>query len=298
MSEAEPILSDGGGDAAPAVEAVPDIEVSQTPTPTSFDWASVRGTMPEGVRDHPLLDQFTDVGELAKEHINLQRLVGGEKVTKPTEKSPPEDWDRFYNQLGRPAEAAGYDLGDFHVPEGLPWDPALQDKMMGAFHSAGLSQQQANKVMREYLEVQTGAWGELQQQIEQGAQESDKSLRNEWGSAYAGNVELSMRAFKATFGDQSGNIAELVVDGRRLGDHPTFVKAFQALGARMAEDGFLGGGGTTAFAPTPENAQQQIEEMEKNRDVQAAFLDKSHPEHAPVRRKLAALYSAAYPEKD
>ena len=307
MAEAEPAMD------AP-VETTETVEVQETPalaeaqeTPalaeapqaTGYDWKGLRGTLPDEMREHTLLDTFDESGfeGLVKEHINLQRLVGGEKVTKPTEKSPPEDWDRFYNSLGRPEEAGGYDLGDFAPPEGVPWDDGLQGKMLEEFHKAGLSSKQANDVMRGYLDAQTQSFESMQEQMVSAGQQSEQALREAWGAEFDGNSQLATRAFKATFGESFEQIASLVVDGKMLGDHPVFIKAFHNLGSRMQEDGFAGASATSGFAQTPESAQMQIAEMEASREIQQAYTDRGHPEHGAVKRKLDALYRAAYPEE-
>ena len=302
MAEAEPAVEtpvETTESADAPIEAQESPALEEVPRATGYDWKGLRGTLPDETRDHTLLDTFDESGfeGLVKEHINLQRLVGGEKVTKPTEKSPPEDWDRFYNSLGRPEEAGGYDLGDFAPPEGLPWDDGLQGKMLEEFHKAGLTGKQANEVMRGYLAAQSQSFESVQEQMAAAGEQSEKALREEWGAEFDGNSQLATRAFKATFGEAFEQIASLVVDGKMLGDHPVFIKAFHNLGSRMQEDGFAGASATTGFAQSPESAQAQITEMEASREIQQAFVDRGHPEHAAVKRKLDALYRAAYPEE-
>jgi len=293
MAEAEPIVE---STPEPAPEAP---AVAEAPQPTGYDWSQLRGSLPTEMREHTILDGFNETGleGLVSEHINLQRLVGGEKVTKPTEKSPPEDWDRYYDALGRPKTVDEYDLDDFEPPEGLPWDGEVQTKMLAEFHKAGLSNKQASEILRGYSAMQSESYEGMKERIDQAGADSEQELKAEWGTAFDANSELAKRAFRATFGDSLDQVAGLVVDGRLLGDHPVFIKAFHGLGSRMAEDGFAGSGPTSGFAMTPDQAISQIAEMEASREVQKALVDKGHPEHAAVRRKHDALYRAAYPEE-
>jgi hypothetical protein len=145
--------------------------------------------------------------------------------------------------------------------------------------------------------VQSESFSNAQQQMEQQADDNERALREEWGTEYEGKTELARRAFKATFGDQLDEIAGVMVDGVQLGNHPVFVKAFQELGARMSEEGFAGSPQAAGFGQSPEQARQQIAEMESNRETQKALIDKGHPEHFALKRKHAALYAAAYPEE-
>ena len=123
MSEAQPDLPGVSEPAAPAAPAAPT-----APAPSvGVGWHS---SIPEEMRGNPALSSFTDdaagIAALAKEHIGVQTLIGRDKVARPPEGSTaethPEEWDRYYNSLGRPETIDGYDTSGFKPPEGLPWD--------------------------------------------------------------------------------------------------------------------------------------------------------------------------------
>ena len=69
-------------------------------------------TMPEGLRDEPSLQTFDSVDKLAKSYVNAVKMIGGNPDNLISLPQEGESWDSFYNQLGRPAQADGYDFGE------------------------------------------------------------------------------------------------------------------------------------------------------------------------------------------
>jgi len=259
------------------------------------EWDDMRQNLPIELRDSAALKGVKSFEDLAKNHVEVQHLIGGEKVVRPTDKSSKEDWDRFYKQTGRPDEVSGYNLGDFKPPPGA-WDPKFAEGMLEDFHAAGLSNKQANEVMRSYGDRQGNLYSTMQGAIQSAKNETDKQLRTQWGDGYDANIEMAHRAFKHAFGDNAEQVAQIVLpDGRAMGDHPYFVEAFHRLSQTMGEHGLLGDKTSQGPVLTPEMAQQKIAELEANSEFQAVFGDRDKQNH-PLRTQWRQLYSIAYGE--
>ena len=69
-------------------------------------------SMPEGLRDEPSLQTFDSVDKLAKSYVNAVKMIGGNPDNLISIPQEGESWDSFYNQLGRPEQANGYDFGE------------------------------------------------------------------------------------------------------------------------------------------------------------------------------------------
>ena len=69
-------------------------------------------SMPVGLRDEPSLQTFDSVDKLAKSYVNAVKMIGGNPDNLIPLPQEGESWDSFYNQLGRPEQADGYDFGE------------------------------------------------------------------------------------------------------------------------------------------------------------------------------------------
>lgn len=286
---------------APAAPAAPATSIQG-----GGDWGAMRSSLPEDLKGNPLLDPFGEGDQpsgfegLVREHISVQHLIGGEKVARPTEKSSPEDWDRFFNQMGRPENAESYDFGDFQPPENVPWDGELQKGLVEDIHAAGLSNAQANQLMRAYASRQAEAHEAALVTSNQAHESMEDSLRNEWGLEYDANLALTMKAFNTAFGEGAGTVAEIQLpDGSLLGDHPAFIRGFFELAGRMREDSFIEGSRSAQQRGfNPKQALEELETIERDPNMRAliAMRDHSDPERKVLMARMDALSKAAYPE--
>ena len=96
------------------------------------------------------------IGDLGQSFIDLQGESASSKeqmdtlnkqlensIQKLGEDASDEDKAAFFNALGRPEEATGYDLKKPDLPEGLIYDEAMEGRFRDAAHKFGLSQAQA-----------------------------------------------------------------------------------------------------------------------------------------------------------
>ena len=133
-------------------EVSADVEVAQS---VPDDW---RSGIPEEIRGHKSLEHIQDVGALAKSYVNAQSMIGADKVAIPGKHATDEDWGEVYRRLGRPDSPEGYELTN-EMPEGAVVVDEMLDGFRGAAHDAGLSPQQAQKLLGWY----NGFLGEMTQ---------------------------------------------------------------------------------------------------------------------------------------
>ena len=107
----------------------------------------------DDIRGDPTLANLDSVDALAREHVNLQKVLGKKGVPLPGETGTTEEWDAFYNAIGRPETADNYDFEGFKPPETLPWDNELVTAMRPSFHKHGLTQKQAEGVLTDYADM-------------------------------------------------------------------------------------------------------------------------------------------------
>jgi len=297
------------GDTPDVVDpAPPTPEVVATPTPPAAfpstpDFAAVRAAMPPGIGDHKIFDAYVEGEEprgirgLMEDFIGAQSLVGMEKITRPNEKFTEKDWDKFYSELGRPETPDGYDLGDFEPRPESNWDPNLQKAMMQRLHSAGLTNAQMNKTMRDFEEVQYENNERARAYVQSMHDAAERSLRESWGAGYDAMVNGGIRAFKEAFGEDAEAVSQIVLpDGHTIADHPLFVKAFAELAGKFSEDAFTGARPGSGFAWTREQALDIIEQMNNDPHIIEVLATRNHPERKEIQHKRDAAYRTAYPE--
>ena len=137
------------------------------------------------------LSPIKDVPNLAKAYINAQRLIGTDKIPLPANPTD-EDLDRIYGKLGRPADANGYDIAvDGHI---VTEDVAKNFSDIA--HKLRLNPEQASGIMQYYKSAVENSSQDFEQQNKETAEETQASLKKEWGKAYDQKIEQASKVAK------------------------------------------------------------------------------------------------------
>ena len=190
------VISDITG-ASPTSPSAPPVAGAGT-SPVSFvgsdgkfteNW---RSALPEEIRNEKYFDSFKDLPGLAKTAYHASKLVGADKIVRPTDKSTPEEWDAYYTAGGRPKDAAGYQLEpppeikDYIIPERMT-------QARDVLHKAGLNQKQVNDIFGLYsnwLKDDVKNMGDNQVLAKKTAEDS---LRTKWGTQYDERLHMANR---------------------------------------------------------------------------------------------------------
>ena len=254
-------------------------------TPPEPHWLD---SIPEGTFDERsagVLRRFTNVGDLAKGYMNAFNLVSRDKIPMP---QTADEWQEVYNRLGRPNEAAEYNIG---VRDELPEEfKEIMSKNMDWFrmtaHELGLNSDQASQLYTKYTDY---IYDEAQKQndlIESEMHEAESALRNEYGEAFDGKMLLANRAITEVGGEDLISLFERTGMGR----NPTVVKAFIKIGEMISEETGLDVSGQPS--DSNDDLDAQIAAIQAN----PAYMDAKAPEHKVLVDKLAKLMARRYPE--
>lgn len=140
--------------AAPVVAepnaATPGSASISTPVPTGIKPAEAPAfAIPDSFKDRPWLKDVDSMEKLLTKAEGAIKLVGTRPAGIPAADAKSEDWEAFYDAMGRPKTAAEYQI------EGADKaDPKFAPKVLGAFHKAGLTPAQAKLI---WTEVSAGA---------------------------------------------------------------------------------------------------------------------------------------------
>lgn len=252
--------------------------------PANDDW---RSALSDDIKGNPTLEKIKSVDALASSYINLQSHLGRDKITKPVTE---DDWNDVYDFLGRPESADAYkvEFGD-DVPEEIK--AQFDDESMGAFkakaHELGLTEAQLQGVVGWYAQNQTQAFAQLHEQQGQSIEQAEQELHQKWGRAYEQNVGYAKKAFEEYGGDDLARI----MDESGLGNHPAVLEAFANIAkSTMADKDLAGPTNQGKQVLTPEEAKAEASSIMAH----PAYLDKNHPEHTSVVRKVQSLFERAY----
>ena len=113
-------------------------------------------------------------------------------------------------------------------------------------------------------------------------EQSETSLKKEWGQAYDQQINKAATVAKQVL--DADFLNSNLADGTKIGDHPSFIKAFANLADKMGEDTI-----TQASGPayqTPAQLEKQIGELTQQG---SAYWDKRHPNHELAVKEVLAL---------
>lgn len=275
--------------AAPATDTAADPAVvtpAAVPTPPAAvaDW---KAALPEDVRADPGLQKYTSIEALAKGYLNVQKMIGSEKVPVP---KTEDDWARWYDAAGRPKEPGGYEFKEVQLPEGMNYNTELEGAFKSVAHQAGLNVQQA-QALRDWFAAQQGeAFSTDSRAAIEARNTAEAALKRELGNAYDGYVS----AAKAALAEYTSPDFVAFLDKSGLGNHPELVKAFGRIGRETLGETKLKSAGV-AVEPTAAELDVKIADFRSSH--RGALYDKTHPDHARLTAELTRLYSTRFPDE-
>lgn len=240
---------------APADAGTASLITGQDPAPgqsqAQSDWREI---IPESFREASWATKYKTADDFFKGVDWMNQTIGKKNVVQgielPGEDAKPEDWDAFYNSLGRPEKPDGYELPELKdIPEGfvLPEDKQFWANMA---HKHGLTKKQAAGLFSEFMQDMSeryksaleGSASAMVEAAKKRMQESADVLKGEWGDDFGANLNLAKRA-----AEHLGILDSLDQSG--AGNDPAVLKLAAELGKMLGEDnmrrGDPSGGGMT-----------------------------------------------------
>ena len=189
--------------------------------------------LPEELRGNPAhagkLAQFARVGDMAKAWLDLEGKLAG-AATVPGADASPETVAAFWEKAGKPKAADGYSFAK--EPDAAPFAKLA--------HESNLTEAQAQAVysrLKAAGEQQAQALRQ-QQMAEYG--ETERKLKEEYGSRYPEKIEFLKRGLQT-----AGNSVGALLQNAGIAGHPDIVRAFIHFGEMTAESGGARGSGAT-----------------------------------------------------
>lgn len=252
VSGGEPAAAASGGAPPPAVTGNLGSGALGSPNGNQATW---RDTLPDDLKADPTLNKYSDVPNLAKAHIELQKKFGEKGIFKPGKDASPEQIKAFREELGIPTDLSKYDMGEF---KDVQMDPAIIDwaKKMGVEH--GIEPTAMKQLMTNYMQLESQNEQALDVLQKEDIKAGYEGLRKDWGEAFDRNIQRADFAARQVE-EKSG--AKGLID--RLKDYgadndPLILKAFAHVATLLGEDKLReAGAGDGRQSPDELNAEFQ-----------------------------------------
>jgi hypothetical protein len=223
-------------------------------------------SLAEEFRGVSALQKFNDVNGLAKSYLELERLLGYEKIPMPKADAKPEEWESVWSRLGKPQKPEEYKFESIPAEEAKKIDPKFLEMVKPLLHEANLTQKQADVVVSKFIEMDKAMMGDLQKALQAEVEEGWTSLKKDWGNAYESMKESANLALDSTKIEGVWDWAE------RAGviNDPMFARIMAHFGQGLSEDVLRGGGRSVTL--TPKGAETEYNMLMSNKEKREAYL--------------------------
>lgn len=234
-------------------------------------------TLDSDLKNNPSIQKFKDPAALAKSYVELQKMVGKDKVVIPTAKSTPAEWDAFYDKVGRPSDVNEYAVPDIEVPDEVKMRPENLEAFKKKAHELGLTKKQVAELYAFQAEMSNQAFGQQVEAAKGLKEKTETELRKEWGAAYEPKVDRAQGLINHFFKGKELHPAFSVLANDR-----GFVQAMAEIAEGISEDVMAK---TERNTLTPGEAQREFDAMMG--DTKGPLFNDLHPEHqAAVDRSI------------
>ena len=230
--------------------------------------------------------KYKTLGEVFKGGEEANKLIGAKGVIVPGEKATQEEWDKYYNTLGRPEKPDGYKLTPLEKlhPE-LTITPEGDANFKALMHKHGITAKQADGLYKEFYGMANGTLTKRDEKMQADKHQAEAQLRQDWGPDYDKHINSAKRLIEKFGGP---NAREAFGD---MGNNPQVLKTIANIARKFSEDGFVKG----ADVQNSEAKDAQV----KLTDI---MLNKEHPYwkqgagHAEAIAEVKRLNSIIHPE--
>jgi len=252
---------------------------------TADNQGSWHESLPEEMRGIVENKGWQSPQDAIQSYANLEKMLGADKAGRglvmPKEDAGAEEWDQFYDRLGRPKSPDEYQLP---VPENDTGEFAAAAK--AKFHELGITAKQAEQLAEWWNSQSTEMQQQQMAQSQQQADQQLEDLKKEWGQSYDENIEAARRASR-----QFGLGEETLTKIESALGTGEMLKMFANIGKGLGEDTFVDNQKSAGFGMSPEAARVRLNQLKNDPEWSAKYLQGN----ADAKAEMERLMQAAYP---
>ncbi len=252
-----------------------------------------RAEWPDELKNDPALKDFKDTAALAKAYADTKKLVG-QKLGIPGPDATPEQKDAFYEALGVPKEAAGY---DFKIPDNIPealkstYDQAHADKWAARMKELGIPKEAAQALRADLFKEIADEVGEMSAEVEK----SDKQFKELAVSIYGDEAKANAALERSRAIIEKHLPAPLKAAMAQLSNTALLAVAAAIGGETKAltgEDKTISReSGETASGKTIAQLREEARSLQALPEYNSAFTPKGKTGHDDVVKRVKDIYA-------
>jgi len=241
-----------------------------------------RDTIPEDLRNNKVIQETKDLTSMAKRLVDANDFIS--KSIRLPDDGDTSGMDELYNKLGRPETVEGYKVERPDMPEGQTYDDTTEKSFLAEAHKIGLNSSQANALMK-WNQTQVSSQAASTQQA---GVDAMGELKKEWGNAFDERVKIAEEVLNQYGTDE---IEALVKD------NPALITLVYSMGKNLVE-GKVEGLSHTSHIRTPQEAQAEIDKLNRDPNFKKAYYEKKDPTHDAAVEQMRQLMVEAHPEPE
>ena len=249
-------------------------------------------SIPDKFKDAKWAQNLKSTDDMFNQMENLQRMLGGEKIALPKGDDDVEQWDKVYEQLGRPDKVDGYKFPEVELPDGLEVNPEDFGGFSKVAHQLGLSQKQYQGILSHYIDTQKDSYQTSTDQIAAESAESQRALRAEWGDKMGSRINQATALVKQMGSDEL--LAKIAQSG--LGRDAEFIKLMATVSDAFVEDNPRAEGKSIVLAGA-DKAQVEIQKKKDDPAFMKRYMSGDEPGHKAAVEEMNRLYKIAHDQK-
>ena len=262
----------------------------QTPAQVAADkawWAEYEAEFKEDP-GFSKIKSYENPKGVVKAYMNLEKLLGGEKVPKPRADDDVEGWDRWYRATGRPDKGEEY---EFKRPDSMPenfYSEDIEKEFRTWAYENGLSKKQAANMHDRYVNTRLKAHQEWQKAQGEQRSQAELALKRQFGDKF----EAAQNRTKAAYQKYADPEFAKYLEETGLGNDPRMIRVFEKIGAETMGEVRLKGAAMVDHDPA--DAERAIaNHREKYRE---ALFKRDHPDHDLRVKEMKALFEKRFGE--
>lgn len=248
------------------------------------NWRSV---VSEEYASHPATADIKDLNGLLKSYVNAQKLVGAEKLPKPSKKWGKQEWSEFNRQIGMPEKPTDYELQKYDnvAAEDEEWFRNF------AHGELNLSNRQAQNLWASLQGRSAEKTENLMKLRKQATEEGFNKLKEEWGANYDARVKFTNEALARL--DEDGSFRNWMKQ-TGLNQSPEMLKFAAKIAESFGEDR-VGSGERSSMPMSKDAARAKATKMmsDAKKDPNHPLLNKKDPAHNDAVREYTRLAELA-----
>jgi len=253
-------------------------------------------SIPEPYQGKDWAKSIKTADDLWKLTDNAQSLIGKRPAGIPSSDAPDEEWNKFYNALGRPEKPDLYQLPDIEgLPEGADLSPYKQ-KAASIAHEVGLSPKQAEKLWNLYIKEELGAVSKTKEAQEAKQKELDAEYDKITAEVFGDKYDVSAKAAQDLI---TRHVPEEMIEAyQSLADNPkamaAVIKALSGANEEIAKlkkeygaEGTITSGSQTT-GQSIEDIRKELATLRTSKEAR----DFTHPDNKKTMDRIAELSGA------